>query len=199
MPVRSFRRRKVVLFGGSFDPPHDGHLYVSESVRHALNADEVRWIPTLGNPLKANAPHFSFAQRMSLCKKITKTQPFVTISDIEKRITRRYSASTIRYLRRTEPGTQFFWMMGSDCVKAFHQWHEWKNIVRNLPIVIVSREKNFIEDVKASVFYKEYPKIFHRDVTHVKCKAPAAYLLAVDIHPASSTAVRAAMKPAFEE
>ena len=78
--------KKIGLLGGSFDPPHKGHIFISIEAKKMLKLDEVWWLITPQNPLKISKPA-TYSQRVYNCRKITKTFP-IKIIEIEKKIGR---------------------------------------------------------------------------------------------------------------
>ena len=74
--------KKIGLLGGSFDPPHKGHLYISLEAKKILKLDEIWWLVTPQNPLKINKPA-SYSERLRNCKSIVRNQP-IKVKEIEK-------------------------------------------------------------------------------------------------------------------
>ena len=129
--------KKIGLLGGSFDPPHRGHLYISLEAKKILNLDEVWWLITPQNPLKISKPA-KYSERLRNSKKITKNMPII-IKEIEKKIKSKYSYETIKYLKNHYKNIKFFWLMGADNLINFHQWQKWQKIIKDMPIVIFRR------------------------------------------------------------
>ena len=129
--------KKIGLLGGSFDPPHRGHLYISLEAKKILSLDEVWWLITPQNPLKISKPA-KYSERLRNSKKITKNMP-ITIKEIEKKIKSKYSYETIKYLKNHYKNIKFFWLMGADNLINFHQWQKWQKIIKDMPIVIFRR------------------------------------------------------------
>ena len=90
--------RQIGLLGGSFDPPHKGHLYISTEAKKILNLDEVWWLITPQNPLKISNPA-TYAERVKNCKMITRGTP-IKIKEIEKNIESKYTYQTIVYVQK---------------------------------------------------------------------------------------------------
>lgn len=129
--------KKIGLLGGSFDPPHRGHIYISLEAKQLLSLDEIWWIVTPKNPLKINNPA-TYEERVKNCKQLTKTYP-INIKEIEKKINSKYSHSTIEYLINHYKNIKFFWLMGADNLVNFHQWQKWRQIFNKISIVIFKR------------------------------------------------------------
>jgi len=129
--------KKIGLLGGSFDPPHKGHLFISLEAKKILKLDEVWWIVTPQNPLKIERPA-TYSERVNNCKNITRNFP-IKIKEIEKNIQSDYSYKTINYVLNHYNNIKFFWLMGADNLINFHKWEKWKKIFNNMSIVIFRR------------------------------------------------------------
>ena len=129
--------KKIGLLGGSFDPPHKGHLFISLEARKILKLDEVWWIVTPQNPLKISKPA-TYKERVFNCRNITRNYP-INIKEIEKKIGSNYSYKTISYILRHYKNIKFFWLMGADNLISFHKWQKWQKIFNNMSIVIFKR------------------------------------------------------------
>ena len=129
--------KKIGLLGGSFDPPHKGHLYISIEAKKALMLDEVWWLVTPQNPLKISQPA-TYKERVINCKKITTNYTF-KIKEIEKKIQSKFSYETINFLQNHYTNINFFWLMGADNLINFHKWQKWRDIFKDIPIVIFKR------------------------------------------------------------
>lgn len=129
---------RIGLFGGSFNPAHDGHRLASLTALRRLQLDRVWWLVTPGNPLKDNARLPPLADRVALARRIAdhgRIQP----TGIEARLRTRYTADTLRALTLRCPGVSFVWIMGSDNLASFHRWNEWRAIARMMPIAVIDR------------------------------------------------------------
>ena len=129
--------KKIGLLGGSFDPPHKGHLFISLEAKKILKLDEVWWLVTPKNPLKISEPA-SYVERVYNCKNITRNFP-IKIQEIEKNIQSDYSYKTINYILKHYNNIKFFWLMGADNLINFHKWEKWQKIFNNMSIVIFRR------------------------------------------------------------
>ena len=129
--------KNIGLLGGSFDPPHKGHLYISVEAKKILKLDEVWWLVTPKNPLKINQPA-SYEERVKNCKSISKNHP-IKIKEIEKKIKSKYSYQTIKYLNQNYNNINFMWLMGADNLINFHKWQNANKIFKEIPIVVFRR------------------------------------------------------------
>ena len=129
--------KKIGLLGGSFDPPHKGHLFISIESKKILKLDEIWWLITPQNPLKISKPATYF-ERVNNCKKITMNFP-INVKEIEKDINSDYSYKTISYILNHYKNIKFFWLMGADNLINFHKWEKWQKILNDMSIVIFKR------------------------------------------------------------
>ena len=129
--------KSIGLLGGSFDPPHKGHLYISLEAKKLLKLNEIWWLLTPQNPLKISKPA-TYPERIKNCREITKGQP-IKITEIEKKINSTYSYQSISHIQNHYKNIKFFWLMGADNLINFHQWQNWKTIFKNISIVVFKR------------------------------------------------------------
>ena len=129
--------KHIGLLGGSFDPPHRGHIYISLEAKKILSLDQVWWLVTPQNPLKITRPA-SYDERVRNCHNIIKTHS-ILLKEIEKKINSQYSYYTIKYLRNYYSNIKFYWLIGSDNLINFHKWEKWRNIFNEISIVIFKR------------------------------------------------------------
>lgn len=128
----------IGLFGGSFNPAHDGHRLASLTALRRLQLDKVWWLVTPGNPLKDNTRLPPLPERIRQARSVANSAR-IHVTGIEARLRTRYTADTLRALKRRCPGVRFVWIMGSDNLASFHRWNEWRAIARMMPIAIIDR------------------------------------------------------------
>ena len=129
--------RRVGLLGGSFDPPHRGHLYISTEAKKMLQLNEIWWLVTPQNPLKILKPA-TYQERVFNCKKISKGKPII-VKEVEKKIDSKYTYQTLDYLINHYTYIKFFWLMGADNLINFHKWQKWRRIFEEISIVVFKR------------------------------------------------------------
>jgi len=141
-------RLRIGLLGGSFDPAHGGHLYVSEIARRALKLDYVWWLVSPGNPLKPEPA--SLALRLTRARLIA-SSAHIRVSDIEHRLHTRFTVDTVRALLRRFPHVTFVWLMGSDNLEQFSRWRRWQAIAARIPIAVVRRPGSVLASLHAAL------------------------------------------------
>ena len=114
--------------------------------------DEIWWLVTPQNPLKISKPA-TYKERMTNCKKITKNVPIV-IKEIEKKINSKYTYQTLDYLLNHYKNIKFFWLMGADNLINFNEWQKWKQIFKEISIVIFRRHGYNTKALKSMAFRK---------------------------------------------
>lgn len=128
----------IGLLGGSFDPPHKGHLHISEVALQRIGLDRVWWLVSPGNPLKTRGPA-EIERRMAACVALLNGRFGMQATDLERRLGTRYTADTLRALRRLYPGVRFVWLMGADNLVEIHRWNQWVEIFQTVPIAVFAR------------------------------------------------------------
>lgn len=129
---------RVGLYGGSFNPAHEGHAHVAWTARRRLRLDRVIWLVSPQNPLKASYETASLASRMEGVRRYARGRAML-VSDIETLIGTQYTVDTVRVLKARYPGVNFVWVMGADSLASFHRWRGWTGIMREVPVAVVSR------------------------------------------------------------
>ncbi len=177
---------RVGLFGGSFNPAHDGHAHVAQTARRKLNLDRVIWLVSPQNPLKPRDETADLALRLAGARE--KAQgPGMIVSDAEARLGSAYTIDTVRALKARFPGVRFVWIMGADSLASFHRWRGWTQIMREVPVVVVSRPWISLK----SRFSPAARRFAHSRRRHLDAAtAPAWTFLIGPLNFQSSTALR---------
>lgn len=129
---------RVGLYGGSFNPAHEGHAHVAETARRRLGLDRVIWLVSPQNPLKSNHETAPLAERMAGARRVARGRNMI-VSDAETRFGSQYTVDTLRALKARFPGVHFVWIMGADSLATFHRWRGWTQIMAEVPVAVVSR------------------------------------------------------------
>lgn len=181
----------IGLLGGSFDPAHEGHVRITREALKRFRLDRVWWLVSPGNPLKAEGPA-PLARRMAEARRVMR-DPRVVVTDLEARIGTRYTAETLRALKRRYPGVRFVWLMGADNLASLHRWDNWTWIMENVPVGVIARPGSGISArmSKAAGRYRSarLPSAMAERLAYAK--PPAWCFVNVPMSSASSTAIRA--------
>lgn len=193
LPVRLPRfaaGMRIGLFGGSFDPAHEGHVAASEVALRRLRLDRVWWIVSPGNPLKGWRPSPA-ADRIAYAASLIR-DPRIVVSDLEIALGTPYSYDTIRYLQRRMPGVRLIWLVGADIFASFHRWRDWEKIAAIIPIAVVDRPGSTLSAVASPMArLLSGCRLPERDAAALPDRAPPAWVFLHDRRvSASSTALR---------
>jgi nicotinate-nucleotide adenylyltransferase len=183
--------QKIGLLGGSFNPPHDGHLLISHLALRRLRLDRLWWLVTPGNPLKENSGLPELTARMAAARALIE-DPRIAVTGFEAEIGARFTYDAIAWLVRRAPGAHFVWIMGADNLVQFHHWRHWRDIAALVPIAVVDRPGSTLRSVtsRAGATLSRY-RAAERDAGRFAMTRPPAFLF---MHgprsPVSSTALR---------
>lgn len=139
-PLEAFRWKglRVGLLGGSFNPPHEGHLHACMVAMKYLQLDAVWWMVSPGNPLKDQRLQPSLAERVALSKAMV-DHPDIIVTDIEKDLGTTRTYNTVRALQARFPQTEFIWLSGTDIAYEFRRWYRWRDLMDLLPFAFIGR------------------------------------------------------------
>lgn len=130
---------KLLLFGGTFDPPHNGHMRLLQSAIDAVQPDKVMVMPAGVPPHKA-ASATPASLRLTMCQCFAPLHPDLVVSDWEiGRGGKNYTIDTVRMLEERYPGAEIFLSVGSDMLTTFTQWREWQSLLEKTTLVVQSR------------------------------------------------------------
>ncbi len=116
--------KKVGILGGTFDPPHIGHLIVAEGIREALELDEIRFLPNHIPPHKTKTSTTN-QERLDMLQLSTKGNPFFRIETIEwEREGPSYTIDTIKLLKVREPDSEWYFIIGADMIEYLPKWKQ---------------------------------------------------------------------------
>ncbi|OYW26598.1 MAG: nicotinic acid mononucleotide adenylyltransferase [Caulobacter sp. 12-67-6] len=182
---------RVGLFGGSFNPAHEGHAHVAETALHRLNLDKVIWLVSPQNPLKSSAETKPLGERMDAARQRARGSAMI-VSDAETRLGSQYTIDTLRVLRARYPGVKFVWIMGADSLASFHRWRGWTQIMREVPVAVISRPWAALKSrtSPAARRFSHARKPASAAATLPDLAAPAWVYLTGPLNFASSTAMR---------
>ncbi len=131
---------KLGVFGGTFDPPHVGHLIVAEDVAAALKLDRVIFIPTGTHPLKGERVGTPADLRVQMITAATSDSELFVVDDRETlRPGLSYTIDTIHGLRVENPGAELYLLVGSDILSEIHRWHRIEELAQSARVVVMSR------------------------------------------------------------
>ncbi|MCE8544922.1 nicotinate-nucleotide adenylyltransferase [Ruegeria pomeroyi] len=182
----------IGLFGGSFDPPHAGHVHVTREALKMFGLDRIWWLVTPGNPLKTRGPA-PLDRRMEAARAMMR-HPRVDVTDIETHLGTRATADTIAALRRIYPRVRFVWLMGADNLAQLNRWQDWRQIMETVPVGVLARPGDRISARMSPAARAYAPYRIDGHARHLlgRSQAPAWCFVNVPMVDVSSTRIRAA-------
>ena len=158
-------KQTIGIFGGSFDPPHVGHLEISKTTLRKLKLRKIYWIVAKKNPFKKK-PFFSIKDRLSKSKKIVINNKKIKVLFIDDKIKSSRTIDVIDYFRNVKKQKNLYLILGSDNLLKFHKWTSWKKIVKLTKLIVFSR-RGYDKKSKESIVVK-YLK--NKNITFLKNK-----------------------------
>lgn len=140
-----YNNLRLGILGGSFNPPHMGHVHISDLAIKKLKLDKMLWMVSPGNPLKDHSELDDFQNRINKCENITKGFNKIEVSDLEKKLNGKgnnkkyYSYDFIKKLKIRSPNTKIFFIIGADNFVNFHKWYKYQELSELCHIVILDR------------------------------------------------------------
>lgn len=174
-PPLVYPGQRIGVMGGTFNPPHDGHALVAKAALRRLRLDQLWWVVTPGNPLKAHNGLPPAEDRMALCRKLVDDSR-MRVTAFEEDLNTPFTAATLAFLKRRHRHVQFCWVMGADNLASFHRWQDWRGIAAMVPIVVVDRpgwhlramaspaaqwmRRHYVPESRAAVMLRQDPPIW---------------------------------------
>ena len=142
---------KIGILGGTFDPPHKGHLHICKVTIKKLKLSKLFWVVTKKNPLK-NKPALEIKKRISLSKKISENEKKVCVRYFDKRINSTKTFNLLNYIKKKNLKAKLFFLIGEDNLAHFHKWSNWKKIPTLAKIVVFPRGDHLSNRTKVKAF-----------------------------------------------
>lgn len=184
---------RIGLLGGSFNPAHGGHLHISLAALRQLRLDAVWWLVSPQNPLKSADGMAGLAARMASAHAVAR-HPRIHATDIEQHLGTRYTVDTLSRLKVRFQGVHFVWLMGADNMIQLPRWARWNEIVESVPIAVFGRPTYSMQAMLGKVAQR-YARGRVDTVEAGRladCAPPAWAFFPIQLHTASSTALREA-------
>lgn len=183
---------RVGLFGGTFNPPHAGHMLVAEIALRRLRLDRLWMLVTPGNPLKNTSGLPPLEDRMAAARRLAR-DPRIVVTGLEAEIGTRYTYDTVAWLTRRAPSLHFVWVMGADNLKQFSRWQRWGDIAALAPVAAIDRPGSSLASLNAKAAQRfSRVRLREDDATALAASAPPAFVFLHDRRiDLSSTELRA--------
>ena len=163
---------KIGILGSSFNPPHKGHLEISNRALTTFSLNEVWWLITKVNPLKNSSDYIPLNERKNKIDEITENKN-IKFKYYEEETNSNYLIDNLKYIKEKFSKDTFIFLMGSDSLNEMHEWKEYESIFKQIPIAVFNRqdseyrslnskaakafEKYRIDDLSKSSIFKEGP------------------------------------------
>lgn len=186
-----WRGRRIGLLGGSFNPPHNGHMHIAKIAKARFGLDFVWWLITPHNPLKDKKILAPYEERYAAVEKMTARHPSMMATHLERDLGGTYTYETVRTLRDIFPQTDFLWICGMDNALIFHKWECWRELLGLMPMTFIARPPAHYLVKNCPVRQADIPHHFHTRGRATDLKKPGVYwLTATRMIDLSSTEIR---------
>ncbi len=182
---------RIGIFGGSFNPPHEGHLLVSRIALRRLRLHRVWWLVSPGNPLKEAAALPPLEARIAAARGLAR-DPRIEVTGIEAKLGTRYTYDTLRRLKARMTGVRLVWIMGGDNLLQFSRWRRWEDIATLAPLAVIDRPGATLKAATCKAAQRFFrARLPEREAAALPARQPPAFAY---IHgqrsPRSSTELR---------
>jgi nicotinate-nucleotide adenylyltransferase len=131
---------RIAVFGGTFDPPHVGHLIVAADVHLGLGVDQLVLVPSADPPHKRGRVHTPAALRIQMVRAAVQGDERFAVDDLElRRVGPSFTVDTLREFRRRDPGGELFFVLGADALRDFPTWRDPEAIADLATLVALDR------------------------------------------------------------
>ncbi len=135
-------KTRIALFGGTFDPVHEGHLHIARLAHQQAQLNEVIFLPCQQSPHKSARSQASMADRIAMLQLATADEPWIRVDNYEATApSPSYSYRTVEYFVENTPDTEWFWLMGCDQWLALPRWKNPEILARHLTFLVFSRNE----------------------------------------------------------
>lgn len=182
---------RIGLLGGSFNPAHEGHRYISLEACKRLGLNAVWWLVTPQNPLKEQGRAASLTARLAQARAVA-LHPRLVVSGLEAQLGTRFTADTLSALKRRFPRVHFVWIMGADNLVQLPHWRRWTDILAQMPVAVVDRPGHGLKAQlgKAAARFRA-ARWREADARAFALARPPAWIyLHAKLHPQSATGLR---------
>ena len=143
--------KKIGILGGTFDPPHKGHLEISKQAKQKYKLHYIIWAITKKNPFKKKSK-IKLITRIKFAKKIIGLNKFIKIRFYENKIKSNKTIDLINHIKRKNNMLNLYFIMGADNLINFHRWHKWKSISQKCNIIVFDRLGYKTKSLKSITF-----------------------------------------------
>lgn len=132
--------RRIGILGGTFDPPHIGHLVLAEAARESLNAEKILFVPAGDPPHKQGDTRLALEHRLAMLERALGDDPAFVISRVDiDRPGPHYTVDTVRIIQEQNPDAELFFIMGGDSLRDLPKWRDPEGLIRVCKLAVMSR------------------------------------------------------------
>ena len=146
----SLKIKKIGILGGTFDPPHKGHLEISKQAKKIFELRNIIWAITKKNPFK-NESKSNLKSRINFAKKLIRKNNYIKVKFFEEKIGSNRTIDLIRHLDKDKK-FEIHFIMGADNLINFHKWYKWKSISQKCNILVFDRQGYKAKSLKSVTF-----------------------------------------------
>ena len=157
--------KKIGILGGTFDPPHKGHLKISKQAKQKYKLNYIIWAITKKNPFKKKSKT-KLITRIKFAKKIIGLNKFIKIRFYENKIKSNKTIDLISHIKRKNNMLDLYFIMGADNLINFHRWHKWKSISQKCNILVFDRQGYKAKSLKSITF----KRLNEKNLKYIKFK-----------------------------
>jgi len=147
---------KIGILGGTFDPPHKGHLYISRAALKKFKLNKLIWSVTKKNSLK-HTPYLSTKMRVKLSKKITKNIKKISVQYLDDKVKSNNTYDLLKYVKKKNKISELYFLIGADNLVKFYKWYNWKKIHTLAKLVVFPRQ-NYSMKLLSTIVSKKLNK-----------------------------------------
>ena len=139
--IKLFKKNynRVGILGGTFDPPHHGHCFISQLAIKKFNLDSLLWIITQNNPLKSKPTKKTEDRKKISEEMVERLNKKIEVKYLEDQINSVHTYDLVKFLKKNNNKTKFYFLMGADNFINLHKWHNWKKITKFCKIIVFDR------------------------------------------------------------
>tara|TARA_B100000282_G_C31551173_1_gene407567 strand:+ start:195 stop:734 length:540 start_codon:yes stop_codon:yes gene_type:complete len=156
------KKIKIGVLGGTFDPPHKGHLAISKEALKKFKLRSIIWAITNQNPFKKKS-YSDLKKRIGFCNKVIGKNKYIKVKYFENIIHSNKTIHLINYLKKNK-NCELYFLMGADNLINFHKWYKWINILKKTKIIVFDRQGY----KKKSLNSQTYKVFGEKEVTFIK-------------------------------